>query len=92
MKWIDQVVYVCVFIWLEGYVVIVYVGGIWFYQFIYIGSFVKVMVWVIYIGNISVYIVVDVFFRKMNEQKFYKIMYCVIVFVFVDGDGKLKLI
>lgn len=90
MKWIDQAAYACASTWSEGYAVTVYVGGIRFYRPIHIGSLVKVMARVIYTGQTSVHIAVDVFSRKMTDPKFEKTTHCVIVFVSVDKEGKPK--
>lgn len=90
MKWIDQAAYACASTWSEGYAVTVYVGGIRFYRPIHIGNLVKVMARVIYTGQTSVHIAVDVFSRKMADPKFEKTTHCVIVFVSVDTEGKPK--
>lgn len=90
MKWIDQTAYACASSWSEGYCVTVYVGGIRFYKPIQIGDLVKIMARVIYTGTSSIHIAVDVYSRKMTDQKFIKTTHCVIVFVAVDENGNPK--
>lgn len=88
MKWIDQTAYTCARTWAETYCVTVYVGGIRFYKPINIGEVIKINAYVIYTGNSSIHIAVDVFSRDFSQQKFEKKTHCVIVFVSVDENGK----
>jgi len=88
MKWIDQTAYTCARTWAETYCVTVYVGGIRFYKPINIGEVIKIDAYVIYTGNSSIHIAVDVFSRDFSQQKFEKKTHCVIVFVSVDENGK----
>lgn len=87
MKWIDQTAYACATAWAQNYCVTVYVGGIRFYKPISIGAIVKVDAKVIYTGTTSIHISVDVFSRKIREQKFVKTTHCVIVFVSTDENS-----
>jgi len=43
---------------------------------------------VIYTGNTSIHIAVDVYSRGVKESEYRKTTHCVIVFVSVDEDGK----
>ncbi|MCG2793649.1 MAG: acyl-CoA thioesterase [Weeksellaceae bacterium] len=88
MKWIDQVGYACASTWSSTYCVTVYVGGIRFYQPIKIGEIVQLKAHVIYTGNTSMHIAIDVFSRKIKEKNYEKKTHCVIVFVAVDEKGK----
>jgi len=88
MKWIDQTAYTCARSWAETYCVTVYVGGIRFYKPINIGQVIKVDAYVIYTGNTSIHIAVDVFSRNIADQDFEKKTHCVIVFVSVNDAGK----
>ncbi len=88
MKWIDQTAYTCARTWAETYCVTVYVGGIRFYKPINIGEVIRIDAYVIYTGNSSIHIAVDVFSRDFSQQKFEKKTHCVIVFVSVDENGK----
>jgi acyl-CoA hydrolase len=90
MKWIDQTAFACASSWAEGYCVTIYAGGIRFYKPILIGNLVKVVAKVIYTGNTSIHIAVDVFSRKISEFAFNKTTHCVIVFVSVDKEGNPK--
>lgn len=87
MKWIDQTAYTCARSWAENYCVTVYVGGIRFYKPISIGEVIKINAYVIYTGNTSIHIAVDVYSRDFKEQLFEKKTHCVIVFVSVDEAG-----
>ena len=87
MKWIDQTAYTCARSWAENYCVTVYVGGIRFYKPISIGEVIKINAYVIYTGNTSIHIAVDVYSRDFKEQQFEKKTHCVIVFVSVDEAG-----
>jgi acyl-CoA hydrolase len=88
MKWIDQTAYTCARSWAGTYCVTVYVGGIRFYKPISIGEVIKIDAYVIYTGNTSIHIAVDVFSRSFSEKEFEKKTHCVIVFVSVDEKGE----
>ena len=90
MKWIDQTAYACASGWAEAYCVTVYVGGIRFFEPIQIGEIVKVRSKIIYTGNTSMHIAVDVFSRHPLKQKFKKTTHCIIVFVSTDENGRPK--
>ena len=87
MKWIDQTAYTCARNWAETYCVTVYVGGIRFYKPISIGEVIKINAHVIYTGNTSIHIAVDVYSRNFGQKEFEKKTHCVIVFVSVDEKG-----
>lgn len=72
MKWIDQAAYACARSWAETYCVTVYVGGILFIKPISIGDLVKINAYIIYMGNTSLHIAIDVYSRKMDEKGFTK--------------------
>ena len=88
MKWIDQVGYSCASLWSESYCVTVYVGGIRFYKPILIGDIVKIKAEIIYTGNTSMHIAIDVFSKKVTESEFEHKTHCIVVFVAVDENGK----
>ncbi|MGK7389943.1 MAG: acyl-CoA thioesterase [Candidatus Cyclobacteriaceae bacterium M2_1C_046] len=87
MKWIDQTAYTCARNWAETYCVTVYVGGIRFLKPINIGEVIKINAYVIYTGNTSIHIAVDVYSRNFDQKEFEKKTHCVIVFVSVDENG-----
>jgi acyl-CoA hydrolase len=87
MKWIDQTAYTCARNWAETYCVTVYVGGIRFYKPISIGEVIKINAYVIFTGNTSIHIAVDVYSRNFNQKDFEKKTHCVIVFVSVNEKG-----
>lgn len=88
MKWIDQAGYACASSWASSYCVTVYVGGIRFYSPIKIGHIVKVEAEVIYTGNTSMHIAINVYSRNIKRKGFEKKTHCIIVFVAVDDEGK----
>lgn len=88
MKWIDQAGFACAAAWSGRYCVTVYVGGIRFYAPIHIGDFIKVEAKIIYTGNTSMHIAIDVFSRKVTDTAFTKNTHCIIVFAAIDDNGK----
>jgi acyl-CoA hydrolase len=87
MKWIDQVAYACASAWCRRYCVTVYVGGIHFLKSIQIGHTVKLEAAIIYTGNSSMHIAVDVWSAPLWEDDMVKNTHCVIVFVALDQEG-----
>ncbi len=90
MKWLDQTAYTCARTWAESYCVTVYVGGIRFYKPINIGEVIKIDASVIYTGNSSIHIMVEVYSRDFSEHQFEKKTHCIIIFVAVDENGNPK--
>jgi acyl-CoA hydrolase len=90
MKWLDQTAYTCARTWAESYCVTVYVGGIRFYKPINIGEVIKIDASVIYTGNTSIHIMVEVYSRDFSEHQFEKKTHCIIIFVAVDENGNPK--
>jgi acyl-CoA hydrolase len=88
MKWMDQAAYACASTWAEGYCVTVYVGGIRFYKPIKIGELVKIDAQVIYTGETSIHISLDVYSRNTIDLDYQKTTHCIMVFVAVDDEGK----
>ncbi|MDR3417452.1 MAG: acyl-CoA thioesterase [Nevskia sp.] len=88
MKWIDQAGYTCAVSWSGRYCVTVYVGGIRFIRPIRIGDVVEVRARVIYTGNSSMHLSVDVQAGDPRQGRFEKTTHCVIVFVALDENGK----
>ncbi len=87
MKWIDQAGFACASNWCSGYCVTVYVGGIRFFQPIHIGDLVEIQCRIIYTGNTSMHVAVDVYSRATTEITLRKNTHCIIVFVAVDEAG-----
>lgn len=88
MKWIDQAGYACAAGWSGQYCVTVYVGGIRFYKPILIGSMVEIKARVIYTGQTSMHIAVDVSASDPRENLYSKTTHCIIIFVAIDQQGK----
>jgi acyl-CoA hydrolase len=88
MKWIDQAGYTCAAQWSGQYCVTVYVGGIRFYQPISIGNLVELTATVIYTGNSSMHIAINVFASNPRKSERIKTTHCIMVFAAVDDHGK----
>ncbi len=88
MKWIDQAGYTCAVGWSKAYCVTVYVGGIRFLKPIHIGNMVEVSAKIIYTGNSSMHLAVDIEAEDLRDGTRHKTTHCVIVFVATDADGK----
>jgi acyl-CoA hydrolase len=89
MKWIDQAGYACASVWSGEYCVTAYVGGIRFLAPIHIGNIVELTSQVIYTGNTSMHIAIDVHARDPRKGKRVRTTHCVIVMVAME-DGKPK--
>lgn len=87
MKWLDQTAFACASHWASSYCVTVYVGGIRFYQPIKIGDVVRIDAQVIYTGNTSIHISLNVFSKTITEDVFKKSTHCIMVFVSMDENG-----
>ncbi|MBW3625256.1 MAG: acyl-CoA thioesterase [Armatimonadetes bacterium] len=88
MKWIDQAAYACAVGWSGCYCVTVYVGGIRFYQPVFIGHVVEITARIIYTGRTSMHIAVDVGARDPKGGRHTRTTHCIIVFVAVDEAGQ----
>jgi acyl-CoA hydrolase len=88
MKWIDQAGYTCAVGWSGQYCVTVYVGGIQFYHPIHIGNMIEVAAKLIYTGNTSMHIAVDVHAGDPKTRQMRKTTHCIIIFVAVDSNGQ----
>lgn len=84
MKWIDQASYACASAWSGQYSVTVYVGGIRFLAPIKIGDLVEIDAKIIYTGNSSMHIAVDVYATPVKTSEKIKTTHCIIVFVAMD--------
>lgn len=83
MKWIDQVGYTMAVNWSQHYCVTVYVGGIRFYKPIRIGDMVEAQARIIYTGNTSMHIAVDISAVNPKTHKKNKTTHCIIVLTIV---------
>jgi len=87
MKWIDEAAYTCAVGWSGLSCVTVYVGGIRFYRPIHIGDLVETRARLIYTGNTSMHIAVDVQAGDPRQSVRQQTTHCVIVFVALDVNG-----
>jgi acyl-CoA hydrolase len=88
MKWIDEAGYICAAGWSGSYAVTIYVGGIRFYKPVHVGDLVEVEAKLIYTGNTSMHVAVDVSTGDPKSRSLQKTTHCIIVFVALDEDGK----
>ncbi|MVT11205.1 acyl-CoA thioesterase [Chitinophaga tropicalis] len=88
MKWIDQAGYACAANWSGQYCVTVYVGGIRFFKPIAIGDMVEITASIIYTGNTSMHIAINVQAGNPRHKERVKTTHCVMVFAAVDDNGK----
>lgn len=88
MKWIDHGGYTCAVGWSGQYCVTAYIGGIQFHQPVHIGDIVEVAAKLIYTGNTSMHIAVDVSAGDPKTRQMRKTTSCVVIFVAVDSTGK----
>lgn len=88
MKWIDQAGYSLAVNWSGYYCVTVYVGGIRFFKSIRIGDIVEVNATLIYTGNTSMHIAVDIHAENPKTHRKVQTTHCIIVFVALDDDNE----
>lgn len=88
MKWIDEAGYACAAAWCGRDAVTVYVGGIRFYKPIHAGNIVEVRARLIYTGNTSMHIAVDVRAGDPRTRQYTNTTHCIIVYVAIDDQGK----
>jgi acyl-CoA hydrolase len=88
MKWIDQAGYVCATGWCGLPCVTVYVGGIRFHKPILIGNLVEVHVRLVYTGNTSMHMRVEVRAGDPKERCLNRTTQCTIVFVAIDDESR----
>ena len=87
MKWIDQAGYACAVGWSGLPCVTVYVGGIRFHKPVLIGNLVEVHAKLIYTGQTSMHMIVDVSAGDPRDRHFTRTTQCIIVFVAIDDNG-----
>ncbi|OKY28091.1 MULTISPECIES: acyl-CoA thioesterase [Thalassotalea] len=87
MKWIDLAAYACAAGWSGRYCVTAYAGGIRFVSPIHVGSLVEVSAEVIYTGNSSMHIALQVHACDPKSLNKRKTTHCIVVMVAVDETG-----
>ncbi len=88
MKWIDLAAYACSAAWSGKYCITAYAGGIRFVAPIHVGNLVEVNAKVIYTGNSSMHIAIDV---QASDPKILQnklTTHCIVIMVAVDAEGK----
>jgi acyl-CoA hydrolase len=88
MKWIDLAAYACAAGWSGKYCITAYAGGIRFVEPILVGNLVEVTAKVVYTGNTSMHIAIDVQASdpKLLENRL--TTHCIVIMVAVDSEGK----
>ncbi len=88
MKWIDLAAYACAAGWSGKYCITAYAGGIRFVAPIHVGNLVEVSAKVIYTGNSSMHIAINVQASDPKELKNRLTTHCIVIMVAVDENGK----
>ncbi|MBT1445627.1 acyl-CoA thioesterase [Shewanella sp. JM162201] len=87
MKWIDLAAYACAAGWSGKYCITAYAGGIRFVKPIQVGSIVEVSAKVIYTGNSSMHIGIDVRAGDPKVSERQLTTHCIVIMVAVDDAG-----
>ncbi|KGJ96707.1 acyl-CoA thioesterase [Thalassotalea sp. ND16A] len=87
MKWIDLAAYACSAGWSSCYCVTAYAGGIQFVSPIHVGNLVEVDAKVIYTGNSSMHIALEV--NACDPKSLHRRLttHCIVIMVAVDESG-----
>jgi acyl-CoA hydrolase len=88
MKWIDLAAYACAAGWSGRYCVTAYAGGIRFVAPIHVGSLVEVEAKVIYTGNSSMHIALEVNACDPTSLNRRLTTHCIVIMVAVDETGQ----
>jgi len=88
MKWIDLAAYACAAGWSGRYCVTAYAGGIRFVAPIHVGSLVEVEAKVIFTGNSSMHIALEVNACDPKSLNRRKTTHCIVIMVAVDEHGQ----
>lgn len=88
MKWIDLAAYACAAGWSGKYCVTAYAGGIRFVAPIHVGSLVEVSAKVIFTGNSSMHIAIEVEACDPKSLKRRTTTHCIVIMVAVDSSGE----
>ncbi|TPH15223.1 acyl-CoA thioesterase [Litorilituus lipolyticus] len=88
MKWIDLAAYACAAGWSGRYCVTAYAGGIRFVAPIHVGSLVEVEAKVIYTGNSSMHIALEVNACDPKSLNRRLTTHCIVIMVAVDQNGQ----
>ncbi|NVK24228.1 MAG: acyl-CoA thioesterase [Gammaproteobacteria bacterium] len=92
MKWIDLAAYACAAGWSGRYCVTAYAGGIRFEAPIHVGSLVEVGAKVIYTGNTSMHIAIEVTACDPKSLNRRLTTSCIVIMVAVDQNGHKELV
>ena len=87
MKWMDEAAYAVAAAWSGHHCVTVYEGGSHFRKLIPLPSMVEVYARLIYTGNTSMHVAVNVRSRDPRKDDFTETTSCIMVYVALDDDG-----
>jgi acyl-CoA hydrolase len=88
MKWIDLAAYACAAAWSGKYCITAYAGGIRFVEPILVGSLVEVNAQIVYTGNSSMHVAIDVQASDPKTLINRLTTHCIVIMVAVDENGK----
>jgi len=88
MKWIDLAAYACAAGWSGRYCITAYAGGVRFVAPIHVGSLVEVTGKVIYTGNSSMHIALEVTACDPKSLNKRLTTHCIVIMVAVDEAGQ----
>lgn len=88
MKWLDQAGYACATNYSNLYCVLAYVSGINLIKSIGIGDLLEIRAKVVYTGNTSISVALEVFGRKLEADEFELKAQSLMTFVGMDSNGK----
>ena len=88
MNWIDLAAYACSAGWSSRYCVTAYAGGIRFVSPIHVGNLVEVAAKIIYTGNSSMHIAIEVNACDPKSLNRRLTTHCIVIMVAVDESGQ----
>jgi acyl-CoA hydrolase len=88
MRWIDLGAYACAAGWSSCYCVTAYAGGISFVTPIHVGNLVEVEAKVVFTGNTSMHIAIEVYACDPKILSRRLTTHCIVIMVAVDESGR----
>lgn len=88
MKWLDQAGYACATNYSNLYCVLAYVSGINLIKSIGIGDLLEIRAQVVFTGNTSVSVAIEVFGKKLSADEFELKAQSLMTFVGMNAEGK----
>lgn len=88
MKWIDLAAYACSAGWSGRYCVTAYAGGIRFVSPIHVGNLVEVSAKIIFTGNSSMHVALEVYACDPKSLSRRLTTHCIMIMVAMDESGQ----